>query len=248
MKPPSGGRVSNPTRRLAESADRDVKGTDGGHQEYSSPGAGPATPSRTAAVSRTERVNTNSWFMRLVDVAPMGTRPGVGLKPITPHQAAGSLIEPRPSLPCAIGTSPAATAAADPPEDPLGDRSGFHGFRVGPKVRGWVVVWAPISGVRGAVLSQGSVQVGERQRARERVGLLARAQLGDRPHRRRDPGGVAGQRHRPQRLVLALDVVDEVLVVGPPQDEHPLRGGSPVIPWLARCVLRNVAARRCPPL
>ena len=29
-------------------------------------------------------------------------------------------IEPRPSLPCAIGTSPAATAAAEPPEEPPG--------------------------------------------------------------------------------------------------------------------------------
>ncbi len=47
--------------------------------------------------------------------------------------------EPPPSLPCAIGTSPAATAAAEPPEDPPGVRSRSHGLRVGPVKRGSVV-------------------------------------------------------------------------------------------------------------
>ena len=39
-------------------------------------------------------------------------------------------IEPSPSLPCAIGTSPAATAAAAPPDEPPGVRSVRHGLRV----------------------------------------------------------------------------------------------------------------------
>jgi hypothetical protein len=50
--------------------------------------------------------------------------------PNTPQLAAGTLIEPIPSAPCAIGTIPEATAAALPPEDPPGTRSVFHGFRV----------------------------------------------------------------------------------------------------------------------
>ena len=33
----------------------------------------------------------------------------------------------------AAGTSLAATAAADPPEEPPGEQSGFHGFFTGPK-------------------------------------------------------------------------------------------------------------------
>ena len=59
-----------------------------------------------------------------------GTTPGPGLSPTRPQQAAGMRIEPSPSLPCAIGTSPAATAAADPPDDPPGVRSTSHGLRV----------------------------------------------------------------------------------------------------------------------
>ena len=39
--------------------------------------------------------------------------------PTVPHQAAGPLIEPPLSEPCARGTMPAATAAAAPPEEPL---------------------------------------------------------------------------------------------------------------------------------
>ncbi len=38
----------------------------------------------------------------------------------TPHKLAGILIEPPPSSPSAIGHNPAATAAADPLEDPPG--------------------------------------------------------------------------------------------------------------------------------
>ena len=33
---------------------------------------------------------------------------------------------------CAIGTRPAVTAAAAPPDEPLVESSGFHGFRHGP--------------------------------------------------------------------------------------------------------------------
>ena len=40
--------------------------------------------------------------------------------------------EPPPSLPCAIGTMPDATAAAAPPDEPPGVRDVSHGLRAGP--------------------------------------------------------------------------------------------------------------------
>ena len=41
-------------------------------------------------------------------------------------------MDPPPSPPLAMGSRPPATAAADPPEDPPGVRSGFHGLPVIP--------------------------------------------------------------------------------------------------------------------
>jgi hypothetical protein len=40
-------------------------------------------------------------------------------------------MEPPPSLPCAKGTRPAATAAPAPPLDPPADRDRSHGVRTG---------------------------------------------------------------------------------------------------------------------
>src|SRR5260221_13136107 len=56
--------------------------------------------------------------------------------PLTPHRAAGWRIEPPVSVAVAAGTSRAATAAAEPPEEPPGTRLGSQGFRTGPK---WLV-------------------------------------------------------------------------------------------------------------
>ena len=50
-----------------------------------------------------------------------------------PHSAAGCRIEPPVSVPSAQGASPAATAAALPPEEPPGTRVWSQGFRTGPK-------------------------------------------------------------------------------------------------------------------
>ena len=55
-------------------------------------------------------------------------------------------IDPPPSLACANGTIPAATAAADPPDDPPGVRDRSHGLWVGPKASGSVVGMIPSSG------------------------------------------------------------------------------------------------------
>ena len=49
-----------------------------------------------------------------------------------PQNAAGWRIEPPVSVPVAAGTRPAATAAAEPPEDPPGTRLGSQGLATGP--------------------------------------------------------------------------------------------------------------------
>jgi hypothetical protein len=51
-------------------------------------------------------------------------RPNVGLKPKTPQSAAGTRIEPLVSEPSVSGTSLAAMAAAEPPDDPPATRVG----------------------------------------------------------------------------------------------------------------------------
>jgi hypothetical protein len=99
-------------------------------------------------VSRTERVTTNSALLAAPGPRGEGIRPRDGLSPTMPHHAAGMRIEPAPSFACATGTSPEATAAQAPPEDPPADRSSDHGLRVGPNAIGCVVDCMPNSGVR----------------------------------------------------------------------------------------------------
>ena len=65
-------------------------------------------------------------------------RPRVGLSPTRPQQEAGIRIEPPPSEPCATGTSPAATAAAAPPDEPPAIRVRSHGVTAGGATSGSV--------------------------------------------------------------------------------------------------------------
>src|SRR5512141_1391902 len=51
-----------------------------------------------------------------------------------PQNAAGWRIEPPVSVPVANGTMPAATAAAEPPDEPPGTRVVSQGFFTGPKL------------------------------------------------------------------------------------------------------------------
>src|SRR5699024_3220557 len=103
-----------------------------------------------AALSRTLRLSTKS-----IDApchwrptpGPTGVRPRVGLSPNKPVKEAGMRMEPPPSLAPAIGTIPDAMAAAEPPLDPPGEQSVFHGFRVAPWVSGSVIFFKPNSGV-----------------------------------------------------------------------------------------------------
>ena len=62
---------------------------------------------------------------------PPETRPRVGLMPNSPQTLDGIRIDPPPSLPCAAGASPAATAAAAPPLEPPADLVRSHGVRAG---------------------------------------------------------------------------------------------------------------------
>ena len=56
--------------------------------------------------------------------------PKVGFSPTTPQKAAGRMIEPPVCVPTASGTIPAATAAAEPWDEPPGVWPGSCGLRV----------------------------------------------------------------------------------------------------------------------
>src|SRR5881296_3977805 len=60
------------------------------------------------------------------------TRPNVGISPTMPQSDAGWRTDPPVSEPSATGTIPAATAAAEPPDDPPGTREVSQGFFTGP--------------------------------------------------------------------------------------------------------------------
>src|SRR5437588_8843771 len=94
---------------------------------------GPAIVSMYRAASRTDRhIGPGTDVSPLSNAAWFPTRPKLTLKPNRPEYDDGMRIEPPPSLPVQIGIIPDATAAADPPDDPPGVRSGFHGLRVVP--------------------------------------------------------------------------------------------------------------------
>src|SRR6266516_7340521 len=105
--------------------------------------------SSTPAASRTVLVTAPSMVppaQASPTSGPWLTRPLVGLSPTRPHSLAGILIDPPPSLACATGTIPLATAAADPPDEPPVEWPGFHGLRAGGKLIGSVVTVVPSSG------------------------------------------------------------------------------------------------------
>ena len=85
--------------------------------------AGPWSTSSIAAVSRTVRVTARWADMPAFGSAlpgPSLTRPRVGFRPTRPVYAAGPRVDPPPSLACAMGTMPDATATAAPLLDPPG--------------------------------------------------------------------------------------------------------------------------------
>ena len=73
-------------------------------------------------------------------------RPRDGLSPTTPQHEAGARIDPPPSLASAIGIMRDATAETAPPLEPPAVTAVFHGFSVGPYMRGSVAIHHPCSG------------------------------------------------------------------------------------------------------
>src|SRR3954447_24035430 len=106
--------------------------------------------SSPTALSRTVRVSTPSVAKPAASSARCGaqdTRPRDGLTPTSPQHEAGMRIEPPPSLACATGSSPAATAAAAPPLEPPRARVVSHGLRHAPFSSDSVCAIVPNSGV-----------------------------------------------------------------------------------------------------
>ena len=94
----------------------------GGNEVRSRP-SGPTITSSSRAASVTVVASTPAaavWPYRVPFRS--GMRPKDGLWPTRPQNPAGVRVEPPPSLAVANGTSPAATAAADPPLEPPGVR------------------------------------------------------------------------------------------------------------------------------
>ena len=109
-------------------------------------------------MSRTLRVSTPCTAIRTGRRSSSGrstSRPRLGLSPTSPQHAAGIRMEPPPSFACAIGTTPAATSAADPPLEPPAERVGSHGLRVAPYRSDSVVAVSPNSG--SVVLASGTI-------------------------------------------------------------------------------------------
>src|SRR5581483_4335630 len=102
--------------------------------EVASMGSRPAMMCVASAASSTVRPNTPTWSSDDANATRPNrlTRPYVGFTPTTPQNAAGCRTDPPVSDPSAIGTTPAATAAADPPDEPPGTRVQSTGFNVGP--------------------------------------------------------------------------------------------------------------------
>src|SRR5919197_1145473 len=125
--PTDGGTVSRPTVRPA------------------SRGAGTASPASTAhaaATAATVRAigPTVSKLGQSGKTPSVETRPQLGFRPTTPQHAAGSRTEPPVSVPRPRSQSPAASAAALPPDEPPAIRPGRAGFWTVPYHGFWLVV------------------------------------------------------------------------------------------------------------
>ena len=101
-------------------------------------------------MSRTVRETASSTVSPVMlspSIGPSEIRWRVGFRPTSPLMLAGIRIEPPPSLACATGTMPEATAAPEPPLEPPVVRSVFQGLRLAPYASGSVVGRMPSSGV-----------------------------------------------------------------------------------------------------
>src|ERR1700678_4005507 len=88
------------------------------------------------------------------------TRPKVGRSPDAPQARQGETMLPKVSLPMANPTSPAATAEADPADDPLEPVRGSHGLRVRPPNH-----WSPIASAPRESLATSTAPASSRRAA-----------------------------------------------------------------------------------
>src|SRR5690606_25668572 len=106
-----------------------------------SAGSYPVMTSSRAAASATVRVIGPREPARLGQPpnAPARlTSPREGRMPTVAHHPEGRRMEASPSCPTATAHRLAASAAADPPDDPPGVRSRSYGLRVDPNRVPWV--------------------------------------------------------------------------------------------------------------
>src|SRR5215472_11619624 len=73
------------------------------------------------------------------------------------------------------------------------------------------------------------IEMGQCQAASESMGLILGAQVSDRTHRRREPGSVAGNVRRTQRLMRFSHIVGEMLMIGSTQHDHQLGSRCPIV-------------------
>src|SRR3989441_12049736 len=121
-------------RRAAEAAARPASPRKRLPLVVGSSRSGPAIASSTVAQSSAVRaIGPSLSSVHESAIAPLReTRPYVGRRPVIPQYADGVPMDPEVSEPIANGTSPPATAAADPLDDPPDQRSVFHSLRPGP--------------------------------------------------------------------------------------------------------------------
>lgn len=84
---------------------------------------------------------------RMSPESAVDQRVAVGLKPTAPTQAAGILIPPKVSVARETGTTPEATAPAEPPLEPPQVLSVSIGFLALPKNMFFVIVLKPSSAI-----------------------------------------------------------------------------------------------------
>jgi hypothetical protein len=92
------------------------------------------TPATAAASPTVGAMTPTAMIVKAVGGTPVrAVRPTVGRSAATPHSAAGTRTLPPPSMPRAKAATPAATAAAEPEEEPPAWRAGSCGLRGVPQ-------------------------------------------------------------------------------------------------------------------
>jgi hypothetical protein len=147
VTPRSGEKATRRGAMRAAAASR--KESSGASSESGSSTCQPTIASSIRATSSTLRAigPLTESVSNLTSPGPAATRPGLGRKPTTEQKLAGVRREPPRSEPVASHTSPVASAAAEPPEEPPALRLVFQGLSVSPKTSLKVLAPAPNSGV-----------------------------------------------------------------------------------------------------